>query len=87
MAASPDGRSLYVADFTTGFAGGQISQYDVRPRGKLSPKSPHAVAGAKQLLNMAGFVSLGDGFKAEERMIRSLIGSANLASRRPVFEQ
>src|SRR3954471_3062092 len=43
----------------------------------IAGKSPQAVAGAKQLLNMAGFVSLGDGFKAEERTIRSLIGSAN----------
>ena len=44
---------------------------------EIAAKSPHAVAGAKQLLNMAGFVSLADGFKAEERTIRSLIGSAN----------
>jgi len=44
---------------------------------EIAAKSPHAVAGAKQLLNMAGFVSLGEGFKAEERTIRSLIGSAN----------
>src|SRR4051794_12343765 len=44
---------------------------------EIAGKSPHAVAGAKQLLNMAGLVSLEDGFKSEERTIRSLIGSAN----------
>jgi len=46
---------------------------------EIAGKSPHAVAGAKQLLNMAGLVSLEDGFKAEERTIRSLIGTPNQA--------
>lgn len=43
----------------------------------IASKSPQAVRGAKQLLNIAGLVSLKDGFKAEERTIRSLIGSPN----------
>ena len=42
---------------------------------EIASKSPQAVRGAKALLNMAGDVSLADGFKAEERTIRSLIGT------------
>src|SRR5258707_821276 len=38
--------------------------------------SPHAVQGAKGLLNLAGQVPLEDGFIAEERTISALIGSA-----------
>ena len=61
---------------------------------EIASKSPHAVRGAKALLNMAGAVSLADGFKAEERTIRSLIGSPNqieavkayFEKRDPVFE-
>jgi enoyl-CoA hydratase/carnithine racemase len=61
---------------------------------EIASKSPRAVRGAKALLNMAGDVSLADGFKAEERTIRSLIGSANqieavkayFEKRDPVFE-
>jgi len=60
----------------------------------IADKNPHAIRGAKALLNMAGTVSLADGFEAEERTIRSLIGSpnqveavmANLEKRAPRFE-
>jgi enoyl-CoA hydratase/carnithine racemase len=44
---------------------------------EIAAKSPHAVRGAKSLLEMAGEVSLADGFAAEERTIGSLIGSPN----------
>jgi enoyl-CoA hydratase/carnithine racemase len=44
---------------------------------EIASKSPHAVKGAKALLNMAGTVPLAEGFKAEERTIGSLIGSPN----------
>lgn len=43
----------------------------------IAGRSPEAVRGAKELLNLAGTVSLADGFAAEERMIRSLIASPN----------
>lgn len=43
----------------------------------IASKSPHAVRGAKSLLEMAGQVSLAEGFAAEERTIASLIGSPN----------
>lgn len=43
----------------------------------IAAKSPEAVRGAKALLNLAGQVSLAEGFQAEERTIRSLIGSPN----------
>ena len=44
---------------------------------EIAGKSPDAVKGAKALLNLAGLVSLEEGFKAEERTIRTLIGSPN----------
>jgi enoyl-CoA hydratase/carnithine racemase len=44
---------------------------------EIAGKSPQAVRGAKALLNLAGTVSLADGFQAEERTIRSLIGTPN----------
>jgi enoyl-CoA hydratase/carnithine racemase len=44
---------------------------------EIAGKSPHAVRGAKQLLNLAGTVSLADGFATEERTISSLIGTPN----------
>ena len=44
---------------------------------EIASKSPHAVRGVKQLINMAGQVPLEDGFKAEERTMGSLIGSPN----------
>ncbi len=61
---------------------------------EIAGKSPHATRGAKMLLNLAGQVSLADGFKAEERTIGSLIGSANqgeavrayFEKREPVFQ-
>ena len=43
----------------------------------IAANSPHAVRGAKTLLNLAGRVSLAEGFAAEERTIRGLIGSPN----------
>jgi enoyl-CoA hydratase/carnithine racemase len=45
--------------------------------GEIAAKSPHAIRGAKALLEMAGRVSLAEGFQAEERTIRTLIGSPN----------
>jgi enoyl-CoA hydratase/carnithine racemase len=44
---------------------------------EIAGKSPHAIRGCKELLNLAGTVSLEDGFKAEERTIGALIGSPN----------
>ena len=44
---------------------------------EIAGKSPQAVKGAKALLNLAGTVSLEDGFKAEERTIKGLIGTPN----------
>lgn len=46
---------------------------------EIASKSPDAVKGAKALLNLAGRVSLEEGFKAEERTIRGLIGTPNQA--------
>ena len=46
---------------------------------EIASKSPDAVKGAKALLNLAGLVSLEEGFKAEERTIRGLIGTPNQA--------
>jgi enoyl-CoA hydratase/carnithine racemase len=45
--------------------------------GEIAARSPQAVKGAKALLNMAGLVSLEEGFKAESRTIGGLIGSPN----------
>ena len=44
---------------------------------EIASKSPDAIRGAKSLLNMAGQVSRADGFAAERRSIRALIGSTN----------
>ena len=44
---------------------------------EIAGRSPHAIRGAKALLNLAGQVSLADGFRAEERMIGALIASPN----------
>jgi enoyl-CoA hydratase/carnithine racemase len=60
---------------------------------EIASKSPQAIRAAKHLLDLAGRVSLGDGFAAEQRAIRQLIGSpdqteavrANLEGRAPVF--
>jgi enoyl-CoA hydratase/carnithine racemase len=46
---------------------------------EIASKSPDAVKGAKALLNLAGRVSLEEGFKAEEQTIRGLIGTPNQA--------
>jgi DNA-binding beta-propeller fold protein YncE len=42
IAVTPDGRSVYVTDHggEEGVEGDAVSQYDVRPNGTLSPKSP-----------------------------------------------
>lgn len=42
---------------------------------EIAGKSPQATRGAKQLLDMAGKVGLAEGFAAEQRVIRALIGS------------
>ncbi len=44
---------------------------------QIAANNPEAVQAAKALLNMAGQVSLAEGFKAEERAINRLIGSPN----------
>jgi enoyl-CoA hydratase/carnithine racemase len=44
---------------------------------EIAAKSPQAVKGAKALINLAGLVSLADGFMAESRTIALLIGSPN----------
>ena len=46
VAVSPDGRSVYVTNFKLE-ANGSVSQYDVGPGGRLSPKSPAAVIAAQ----------------------------------------
>jgi enoyl-CoA hydratase/carnithine racemase len=43
----------------------------------IAANSPQAVQGAKRLLNLAGQVSLEQGFIAEEQTISALIGSPN----------
>jgi enoyl-CoA hydratase/carnithine racemase len=60
---------------------------------EIASQSPQAIRAAKQLLDLAGRVPLRDGFAAEQRAIRELIGSpdqteavrANLEGRAPVF--
>lgn len=60
---------------------------------EIAGKNPHAIRRAKRLLNAAGHVELTDGFAAEQRAIRELIGSPNqieavratMAQRTPVF--
>jgi len=44
---------------------------------EIATKSPQATKGAKALLEMAGRATLADGFAAEQRIIRALIGSPN----------
>ncbi|HSS10877.1 MAG TPA: crotonase/enoyl-CoA hydratase family protein [Acidimicrobiales bacterium] len=44
---------------------------------EIASNSPEAVKGAKALLNLAGQVTLEEGFKAEERIITGLIGRPN----------
>jgi enoyl-CoA hydratase/carnithine racemase len=59
----------------------------------IAAKSPQAIRAAKHLLDLAGRVSLRDGFAAEQQAIRQLIGSpdqieavrANLEGRAPTF--
>ena len=44
---------------------------------EIAGRSPHAIRAAKALFALAGKVPLADGFAAEQREIRALIGSAN----------
>jgi enoyl-CoA hydratase/carnithine racemase len=44
---------------------------------EIAGRNPHAIRGAKALLNRATRVSLADGFRAERETIFSLIGSPN----------
>ena len=44
---------------------------------EIASKSPQAVKGAKALLNLAGLVSLEEGFQAESHTISGLIGGPN----------
>lgn len=61
---------------------------------EIAGKNPNAIKGVKALLNMAGYVSLEEGFKTEERTMASLIGSRNnveaitayFEKREPAFE-
>jgi enoyl-CoA hydratase/carnithine racemase len=43
----------------------------------IAAKNPYATRGVKALINMSGQVPLAEAFKAEERTMRSLIGSPN----------
>jgi enoyl-CoA hydratase/carnithine racemase len=62
---------------------------------EIAARSPRAIRAAKRLLDQAGRVSLHDGFAAEQRVIRQLIGSpdqveavrANLERRPPAFSR
>ncbi|MFI0466647.1 crotonase/enoyl-CoA hydratase family protein [Saccharopolyspora sp. 5N102] len=44
---------------------------------EIATKSPEAIRYSKQLLDMAGHVSLAEGFEAEQTAIKALIGSPN----------
>ncbi|MBM3684833.1 MAG: crotonase/enoyl-CoA hydratase family protein [Actinobacteria bacterium] len=44
---------------------------------EIAAQNPQAIRGAKHLLEMAGRVSLAEGFAEEERVIKGLIGSPN----------
>lgn len=44
---------------------------------EIASKNPHAVRGAKRLLNQSGLVSVADQFAAERETITSLIGTPN----------
>ena len=44
---------------------------------EIASKSPEAIRGSKALLNMAGQVPIAEGFAAERKGIKALIGSAN----------
>jgi enoyl-CoA hydratase/carnithine racemase len=49
----------------------------LRTAHEIAGRNPEAVQAAKRLLDSAGHVSLAEGFAAEERTIRRLIGSPN----------
>ncbi|WP_153502613.1 crotonase/enoyl-CoA hydratase family protein [Cumulibacter manganitolerans] len=44
---------------------------------EIASKSPHSVRRAKELMELSGRVSLEEGFAAEQKAIRSLIGTPN----------
>ena len=44
---------------------------------EIASMNPHAVRRAKALLDLAGTVSLDDGFAAERAAMRDLVGSPN----------
>jgi enoyl-CoA hydratase/carnithine racemase len=55
---------------------------------EIAANSPDAVRGAKRLLNIAGQVSLADGFAAEYRTVTGLFGAPNqVESMKAYFEQ
>jgi YVTN family beta-propeller protein len=49
LAASPDGRSVYV----TNAASADVSQYDVDPNGRLTPKTPATVGAGSRPFDIA----------------------------------
>ena len=54
VAVSPDGQSLYVSNSYNGEGrNGTISQYNISPSGKLSPKSPATVAAGREPFGLA----------------------------------
>jgi DNA-binding beta-propeller fold protein YncE len=53
LAVSPDGGSVYVADFASPNHTSFVSQYDVGPEGTLSPKNPPTVAAGDFPTNVA----------------------------------
>jgi enoyl-CoA hydratase/carnithine racemase len=65
----------------------------LRLASELAAKSPHAIRGAKSLLNSSGLVSQDEQFRAEIQVVASLIGSPNQSeavqayfeNRNPVF--
>jgi enoyl-CoA hydratase/carnithine racemase len=60
---------------------------------EIAGKNPHAIAGSKRLLNMAGQVGVGEGFAEEARIQGAILGSPNqveavtasFENRAPVF--
>ncbi len=61
---------------------------------EIASKNPHAVRGAKRLLSMAGIATLADGFDAEIKIQKELVGTPNqteavrafFEKREPVFK-
>jgi DNA-binding beta-propeller fold protein YncE len=53
LAVSPDGQSAYVTTVLEGSAPGTVSQYDIDPSGRLSPKTPPTVAAGDSPIDVA----------------------------------